>query len=503
MAAIPMDAVVDEFAKLAAVDLDQFKTLGKKNIFHKVESLLTPKIEKEDPELAAKAQAATSAERDYFRKRYNVTARLTGSMPLELGVPGDVDLDFYSRIKSPKKFNSVVARLEKNPEYEGSKYNKPGAAFQVFQRQAKGKDDFPVDFAIAYGPEADKLSLQLKKKEQVAAELPPEVKRTLVEKKMLLKHTPFDVKGKRYKAWKRDLDKALGGEVIRLKRKPHPDLITALEKQGAVVDLNDPSSLKKFKQFAKRQDVYGHRTPHAESVLEGGQIISAMEALKKGKIKSVETGRGVGGRKEISTAPSLSKDQLNKLQNALLVSSSSEVDEDAAADVAVESQMDYHQMMGEFLKRRHGAVKKHLGQLGDDGEKFRRKHLSIPKLGPNIFITKGGVMDEPRYGDVSMLVRSRTAKQSPFANVLTNEHIVEPRRPMEPRSINVRSGFVIAPKDRVKALNKEFPDFQYVQEEQIPDELRKDIFVPTRSAREVATRILPKILKGELRFKNR
>lgn len=499
-----MEHVVDEFAKLAEIDVGQFQSLGKKNLFNKVEALLTPRIKEEDPDLAAKAQAATMAERDYFRKRYNVTARLTGSMPLKLGVPGDVDLDFYSRIKSPAKFNKVVARLEANADYHGSKYNKPGAAFQVFQRQAKSKDDFPVDFAIAYGPEADRLAKQLKKKEQVASSLPANVRQQLVEKKMMLKHTPFDVKGKRYKGWKRELDKALGeGEVIRLKRKPHPDLIADLEKRSALVDLENPESLKKFRQFAKRQDVYGHRTPHAESVLEGGQIISAMEALKRGKIKSVETGRGVGGRKEVSTTPTLNKDQLNKLQNALLVGSSSEVDEDAAADVAVESQMDYHQMMGEFLKRRHGAVKKHLGQMGDDAESFRRKHLSIPKLGPNIFVTKGGVMDEPRYGDVSMLVRSRTAKQSPFANVLTNEHIVEPRRPMEPRSINVRSGFVIAPKDRVKALNKQFPDFQYVQEEQIPEELRKDIFVPTRSAKEVATRIIPKIFTGELRFKNR
>lgn len=497
---LDLDVIIEEFAKLAEIDTSQFQQLGQKSFFNKIESLLTPTVGQEDPDVAAKAQAATNAERDYFRKRYNVTARLTGSMPLKLGVPGDVDLDFYSRIKSPKKFNTVVAKLESNPDYIGSKYNKPGAAFQVFQRQARGDDDFPVDFAVAYGPEADRLAGQLKQKEQVAAQLPPDVRQQLVEKKMVLKHTPFDIKHKRYKAWKRNLDQALGGgEVIRLQRQPHPDLIAALEKQGAVVDLNDPASLKKFESFAKRKDVYGHRTPHAESVLEGGHIISAMEALRRGKIKSVETGVGVGARKEIGTNNLLSGQQLDKLENAFF---GTKVDDDAATGVAVDAGVDYNQMMSEFIRRRHGSIKRHLGQM-DNAESFRRKHLSIPKLGPNIFVTKGGVMDEPRYGDVSMLVRTRSVVQSPFANVLTNEHIVEPKRPMEPRRINVSSGFVIAKGARVDALNKQFPNFQYVKEEQIPDELRKDIFKPTRSVSEVATRIIPKILSGELRLRNR
>ena len=284
---------------------------------------------------------------------------------------------------------------------------------------------------------------------------------------------------------------ALGGKKV----------LKGISKIGAVVDLNDQASMKKFKSFAKRKDVYGHRTPHAESVLDGGKIISAMEALRRGKIKSVEIGRGVGNRKSLDLSNKLSKDHLNKLQNALLVSPG-KVDDDALTDVAVDAGVEYHQMMGEFLKRRHGAVKRHLGELGDGAEKFRRKHLSIPKLGPNIFVTKGGVMNEPRYGDVSMLVMSRSAKKSPFANVLTNEHIIEARKPMDPRSINVRSGFVIAPSKRVDELNKKYPDYQFVREEQIPDSMKKDIYLPTRSAREITTRVLPALFKGELRLTN-
>lgn len=498
-----MEHVVQEFAKLAEIDLNQFQTLGKKNLFNKVESLLTPKIQNEDPELAARAQKATQAERDYFRKKYNVTARLTGSMPLKLGVPGDVDLDFYSRIKSPKKFNQVVARLESNPDYQGSKYNKPGAAFQVFQRQARGDDDFPIDFAIAYGPEADKLSLQLKKKEQAASVLPNEVKQKLVEKKMMLKHTPFDIKGKRYKAWKRDLDKALGeGEVIRLKRQPHPDLIAALDKTSAVLDLNNPDDLKKFRQFAEHKNLYGHRTPHAESVLESGKIISALEALQKGKVKTVETGRGVGSRKNVSTEDHLSNQQLRELQDALLAPTSAQVNRQKAEGIAVGADMHYNEMMAEFLRRRKGAVKKHLGTIKEP-EEYRQENLSIPKLGPNIFVTKGGVMNEPKYGDVSLLIKSRTAEKSPFANTLTDEHIVAPKKPGDMRSINVRSSMVIAPASKINILSKKFPDYRYVKEEQIPDEIRKAIYKPTRSASEVTKRIIPKILSGELRFQNR
>lgn len=500
---VPLDDALYEFAKLAEIDLEDFQRLSKKNLFNKFESLLTPRIKEEDPELAQKAQASTQAERDYFRKRYNVTARLTGSMPLELGVPGDVDLDFYSRIKSPQKFNQVVKRLEGNPDYVGSKYNKPGAAFQVYQRQARGKDDFPVDFAIAYGSEADRLAGQLKKKEQAAAALPKDVKGALVEKKMMLKHTPFDIKGKRYKAWKRDLDKALGGgEVIRLKREAHPDLVADLQKAAAVLNLKKEDDLNKFQKFVQRDDVYGHRTPHAESVLGSGKIMSAMEALQKGKVKSVETGWGVGARKDISTDNKLSNTQIKGLEEALLAPQSSKVDYDKASDISMEADLDYNEMMAEFLRRKKSAVKKHLGTV-DNPEQFRRDHLSLPKLGPNIFVTKGGIMDEPKYGDVSLLVRSRTATQSPFANTLTDEHIIEPKKPGDPRSLNVRSGFVIAPTKKIQQLSRKYPGFKYVKEEQIPDEIKKTLYKPTRSAKEVVTRLVPKFLSGELRLQNR
>jgi len=754
---VPLHEAIEEFAKLAEIDLNEFHRLSKKNVFNRLETFLTPKIPEEDPDLAQKAQAATQAEREYFKKRYNVTARLTGSMPLKLGVPGDVDLDFYSRIKSPQKFNQVVARLEKNPNYIGSQYNKPGAAFQVYQRKARGKDDFPVDFAIAYGPDADRLSGQINEKERAAAELPKELREALVAKKLILKNTPFDIKHKRYKAWKRNLDKALGGEAIRLKREPHPDLLADLEKKAVsaediagaarrigakvipddtlkafgafasptraqmkkvvrmgtpdwqkgmlpeameqslekilrespgevfvepgagrilsptatgktlkqldeiaavheglersvkpheiqysslhlspkvpaqelnlinratpdlseaaerlrslreaggehgllrqqlqeqfgeraeefmqpgrkipkammkrltgaqrpeiskpqaykmmggaqqhlveeaqrgfpepriksrrvtesvlspddpsipadvraqlqksaeVMDLTKPEDFTKFQKFVSRQDIYGHRTPHAEAVLGSGKIISALEALQKGKIKSVETGRGVGARKDISIDNKLTSTQIQGLKDALLVPTTTKVDSDKAADIASEAGMEYNEMMAEFLRRKKGDIKKHLGTVSDP-EEFRRSHLSIPKLGPNIFVTKGGLMDEPKYGDVGLLIRSRTAKPSPFANTLTDEHIIEQRKPGDPRSVSVRSSLVIAPQAKVRTLSRKFPGYKFVKEEQIPDELRKVLYKPTRSPKEIATRIIPKLLSGELRLQHR
>lgn len=286
---------------------------------------------------------------------------------------------------------------------------------------------------------------------------------------------------------------ALGGKKI----------IKNLSKVGSIVDLSNQPNRTKFEQFSKRKDVYGHRTPHAESVLSSGKLISALEALQKGKIKSVELGKGVGSRKEVSTKAELGKDQLDKLQDALLVNKKSDVDKRVVSSIATENKMDKNQVMAEFLRRRRREVKHHLNQLGNKAEDFRQEHLSIPKLGPNIFVTKGGIMNEPSYGDVSMLVRTQSAEESPFANTLTNEHIIAPRKAMEYRNVNVQSGYVIAPKNKIKGLNKKFPKYKFVEEEQIPNDLKKELYVPTRSASELTRRVIPKFLKGELRLVNK
>ena len=206
------------FKTASDANLDLLNRVAKKSVFNRIEGLLTPKLDA-GASIAEDVEEVARKEREYLRKRYNVCPKLTGSMPLKLGVPGDVDLDFYARVKSPNKFKTVVRRLESNPDYISSPYNKTGTSFYVFNKPAKNDAEFPVDFAIAYGADADRLAANIKKKEQVAAQIPEDLRQKIIEKKMILKHTPVFGK-QRYKAWKRDLDTAMTGELIRIKRTP-------------------------------------------------------------------------------------------------------------------------------------------------------------------------------------------------------------------------------------------------------------------------------------------
>jgi len=462
----------------------KLRELAKPGVFNRFESLFTPKgpPKKAAPE---ETQRLITAEREKLRKRYNVNAHLTGSMPLKLNIPGDVDLDFFINAQSPKKFQSIVHKLNKS-EYKASPYNVPTAMYHVFQREASGPQDLPVDLAVAYGKPAKEYAANLKALQLRSASIPEDLRAALIEKKRVLKHTPFDYKATRYKTFKRDLDKALGG--TRLNRK---EFIP--EKTAAVVDLADPEQLAAFTQFANRGDTYGHRTHNLDEVMRSGHLSSALDSLRHGKLRSYEAGSEQGTHTPVPYVD-LSPEHMALLEHSIL----SRAPETSAYDtVAAATGTSPDQVKANFTRQAYGKIHDFVSKQ-DDPEGFRLRNLAIPKLSPNIFVTKGGVLDTPSYGDAALLFRSHTATPSPYMNLVTDEHIIGPKGVFDPRRAPIRAGYAMLPEAQIGAYEKKFPGMKYVAQEQIPDALHKQLFKPVHSVKETWQRWLPAAMSGDL-----
>jgi hypothetical protein len=271
-----------------------------------------------------------------------------------------------------------------------------------------------------------------------------------------------------------------------------------LVKIASILDVSTPEGADTLKRFASRKDVYGHRTNNADAVLSAGAIAPALKTLGRGSLKSYEAGIGAG-HSSVTVNP-LSKEHLDRIQSSLLKSSP---DHSVVKDVARETGMSRDDVMKGFLGTRQSSIRRFLGSEVSDPEEFRRKNLSVSKLSPHVFVTKGGILDAPKYGDVSILVRSRSAAPSPFTNFISSEHVVSPVKPLKFRDVKVRSGIVIAPRERVDELQGKYPDYKYVVEEDIPDDVKKDVFLPNRDIREIKRRWIPSLLGGNISLRPR
>lgn len=468
-----------------AQGLAPIEQLAAPSFFNRLERRLVggpPVSPQEDPAVLVAREKARIA------KQLQVTPHLSGSLASKLNLPGDVDIDFFVRAQSPKKFQKLVTQLSTNPEYAASPYNVEGAGYHVFQRRAAGEGDLPVDVAVAYGAPAKEYLKTMKAQQRTAQSLPEPLRQQLIEKKHILRNTPFDFRKMRYKAWKRDLDAALGGGY-RLTRDPVPELT----KQSEIVDFSDPEQAAKFERFVNLPDVYGHRTHDINSLVQSQKLISGLEALRRGKLKNYEAGDWAGRRKEIA-ASALDKEQLKRIENAMFTAAPETKIFD---EVAKDTGRDAAGVKVDFLRQRYGSIKNFLAQQ-ENPEEMRLKHFAVPKLGPNIFVTKGGVLDSPTYGDSAVLLRSRTAKRSPFFNMLTDEYIIPPKDVLAPRQARIGSGYVLTPREKIEALHQERPNLKFVAMEDLPEHLRGQVLKPLRSLSEIPNRILPAALSGEL-----
>ena len=460
------------------------KDLSDISSFNKFEGMFVPKKPSTDAK-PLDVESLISQTQGKLKKQFNVTPRLSGSLPLKLNLPNDTDVDYFIPVKSPKKFEKLTQRLGRHPEFKASPFNVAGANYHVFTRQPTAQTPVPVDVAIAHGPSATAYLKSLKTKTHKAQTIDPTTRDALLEKKWTLKHTPFDYKQKRYKAWKRDIDEALGGGV-RLKREP-------LAKTAAIMDLSDPEEQRKFLAYLERSDVYGHRTKYIDDVLEDQRLYSALEALKRGKLKGYEQGSTVGTHENV-IPQRLSEADVNLLGMELLKETPNT---DIVKSVADKYQTDENTIKREFLKSRYGQIKNWVHGRKDP-EKARLDTVSVPKLSPNIFVTRGGLLDTPHYGEYGVLLRSRTAKPSPYLNLINKEHVIPSKGVMDPRSVKLRNNYVVAPNEQLARLNKINPNLRYIGASDIPDNVKEKLMMPVRSISEIWNRLIPQTVSGDL-----
>ncbi len=474
-----------EFTKRAFEEgrIEALRRLGAEPWYGALDRLGLPDAEEapgtHDP---VQVQAQISQARDAIAKRYGVTPRLAGSLPLKLNIPGEMDVDFTVPIRSTDKFRRVTKSLSGDPRFQGSPYNRDGTGHFVFTAPEGTFGPLPVDVAVSHGEHAAQFAKALKERQATADALPEDVRNALVERKRVLKHTPFDIGGKRYKAFKRELNRELtGGKDVELRRRPLE------EKTARVLDPANEKDNAELEAFLANPALHGHRTPHAEQVLSTGKLMSGLEALRRGHLTTYESGYIPGMRSKFEI-PKLSKTQLDTLTKAWL----KETPDYAAIDALGHPR---DALKGALVRDRFSAVDRYLRQT-PDGEEWRKEHLRIPKLSPHVFLTEGGLLKNPGYGDVGILAHTPKAETSPFLTLINRESILAPSSGLRSRGIDPKKGLVVSNPARIKELEAQFPEYTYVPEEAVY--ARGLGYENTRSLDELARRVVPRMLDGTL-----
>lgn len=469
---------------------EALRRLATPGLFGRLEQRLVPELPKA-PEDTSAVTAQVAAERARLRKLTGVTPHLTGSMRTGLNVPGDVDIDFVVPVASREKFDALLSQLHAQDRYVASPYNAEGTAHHVFTAPSSATGGHPVDFAISYGAPAQRYVGALKHTIQNAGELPDDVRQAIVARKHVLRNTPFDIGKYRYKAFKRELEQTLSdGQMKPLKRISMEEA----EKTARILDVQNPDDAAHLESFLSNPNLYGHRTTNAESVLSSGKVMPGLEALRRGLLKDYESGFMPGLRSEFKL-PELSPDQLRRLSAATLQAQGP--DTAMIQSIAKETGSDPLSLKGALIRHRTKDVNQFLETLGDKGEDWRVNHLRIPKLSPNIFLTKGGLIGDKGYGDVGFLMHTDKAQTSPYLTLVNQEAVVAPKSGLRMQTLNARKGLVVAPQERLQELEAAHPDYTYVPESALP----KERLMPAISAGELGRRVLPQLAEGTLRVR--
>jgi len=337
-----------------------------------------------------------------------------------------------------------------------------------------------------FGPGADRYTSGQESAHAIAKTIPQDLRAALIKKKHLLKYSPFS-NFERFSKWKRQLNRALSAQ--QLAREEYG----SLPKTAAVIDLSDPHQLDKFTRFVNNENLYGHRTHNLQSVLNQGGLSAALDSLHRGNLKSYEAGH-TQGTHEAMPYTDLSPEDLGSLEQNILVDTPNTGVYDTMAQ---RLGMTADQVKGNFIRQRYNKIRQFL-RSQQDPEAFRRANLAVPKLGPNIFLTRGGVLDTPAYGNASLLFHTNRATPSPYMNLVTDEYIVPPKDVMTPQSVPVRHGYAILPQADIAGFEKTHPKMKYVAQESLPEDLRKQLFKPTHDIKETWERWAPAAFAGKL-----
>ena len=192
--------------------------------------------------------------RNKFKKRFNVTPLLSGSMATGTDIDTTPDFDFAIPIRSSNKYRKLKKKLDRVANK--SQFNKEDADYDVYSMNLDGQ---PVDVALLYG---DKGIKQRKAYKRVKRSISKERLEEIRKRKHELKNA-FILPDYRYKKYKRAVDKEL--DLPKFKRE----------------QLKEAS--------LTRGDVYGQRTANLDSIIKSNRILSAAEAAERGLITDVET----------------------------------------------------------------------------------------------------------------------------------------------------------------------------------------------------------------------
>lgn len=472
-------------AGLSEAQIARLRAIARPGLLERTERLFVrPPVAPVSPETAAQAQSVLKSEQTSLRKAYGIRPKLFGSMATGLNVPGDVDIDMFTHVPDKAKFEAAVQGLTASGKYRSSVLNKPGAALQVFKRDAAGPGDYPIDVVLGYGDDAAAFAKQINERSQAAAAIPEDIKRQIIERKRYYRHSYLDPGKRRYTAFKQELDRALT---------PHPSVQLDRGKIARVLDPSNPDDAAHLEQFLSAPNLYGHRSTNAESILSSGEIMPGLEALRRGMLKDYEHGFLPGMRSEFKV-PELDPDQARRLSAAVL---QRRPDGIQLRQLAEETGSDPLALKGALIRHRPDDVNRFLGGLGDKAENWRLKNLRIPKLSPNIFLTEGGLVDDKGYGDVGFLLHTDKAQQSPYMTMVNHEAVVAPKQGLEMQTLNARKGLVVAPQEKLQALEQAHPEYTYVPEHALP----KEKLLSAISAPELGRRVLPRLAEGTLRVR--
>lgn len=205
-------------------------------------------------EIREQNKAKAEELRNKFKKRYNVTPLLSGSMATGTDIDTTPDFDFAIPIRSANKYTNLKRRLDSIATK--SPYNKENADYDVYSMDLDGQ---PIDVALLYG---NKGLQQREAYKRVNTSMSRERLEEIRKRKHELKNA-FILPDYRYKKYKRAIDKEFN--LPKFKRE-----------QLKEASLN-------------RNDVYGQRTANLDAIIKSNRILTAAEAAERGLIRDVET----------------------------------------------------------------------------------------------------------------------------------------------------------------------------------------------------------------------
>lgn len=133
---------------------------------------------------------------------------------------------------------------------------------------------------------------------------------------------------------------------------------------------------------------------------------------------------------------------------------------------------------------------------GEVGKRVSRVPETKEHLKSEIFVSRGGLLNEKSYGDVGILAVCPAAVDSPYLNTFTREAVIPPLDSGNPPRLPIGKGYVVAPRRKIVAFEKVRPEFKYVASEDVTGELAEALYHPVYSKLEVLRRWAPALADG-------